>query len=105
MLFSQGLGARGSLSRHLHPSQSWESPRVLLQHFSPPMAWPGLRESTDPPCFSKKTEAQRVLQSFLCYPLAALEQAGTGPCAKMLLSYPPPEESSRMVPVSGQRPF
>lgn len=42
----------------------------------PPVAWPRLSESTDSPCFSKKTEAQRAPQSFLCYPAGCTGAGG-----------------------------
>lgn len=71
MLISQGLAARVCFPNSL-PSQRWRVPGCCCNTHHPPVAWPGLGESTNPPCFSRKTESQSstvlpLLSHWLCW--------------------------------------
>lgn len=64
----------------------------------PPVAWPRLSESTDIPCFSKKTEAQRAPQSFLCYPAGCTRAGGhRALCKDPAALFPPGGEIPNML--------
>lgn len=70
MLFYQGLAARVCFPNSI-PSHSWRVPGCCSSTHHPPVAWPGLGESTNPPCFSRKTESQSstvlpLLSHWLC---------------------------------------
>lgn len=54
------------------PARAGESQGAAATLIYPPVAWPGLRQSTDPPCFSRKTESQSstvlpLLSRCLCW--------------------------------------
>lgn len=70
-------GWRRSL-KPLSPSRAGRVPGCCCSPPHPPIAWLGLRASTDPPCFSKKIEAQRVPQSSSVTQLAARSRQAQG---------------------------